>query len=209
MVIITKIRNKYYNIENFKHPGGEDAIWHSYGRDSTAMFEMYHPFVNKDKLQNILSKYEISSDKVSEEEAKQFLLQGEDNVPQFEYETEFSKEVKQEVYNYFQKEAKKNNTTIRKITKASMGRWILIIFLNMLRILSIIGWLNGYIYGLFAFPLLFWLNTSVFHDACHFALSVNPFINKLFSYSLFEFTFPKIWYYQHNISHHSYTNILN
>ena len=26
MVIITKIYNKYYNIETFKHPGGDDAI---------------------------------------------------------------------------------------------------------------------------------------------------------------------------------------
>ena len=102
MVIITKIHNKYYNVENFKHPGGDDAIWHSYGRDSTAMFEMYHPFVNKEKLQTILSKYEVEA-----EQAKSYLLPGEDNVPQFEYDTQFSKEVKQEVHNYFQEEAKK------------------------------------------------------------------------------------------------------
>ena len=55
-MIITKIHNKYYNIENFNHPGGKDAIWHAYGRDATAMFEMYHPFVNKETLQNILQK---------------------------------------------------------------------------------------------------------------------------------------------------------
>ncbi len=54
MVIITKIHNKYYNIENFKHPSGDDAIWHSFGRDATAMFEMYHPFANKEKIQNYL-----------------------------------------------------------------------------------------------------------------------------------------------------------
>jgi cytochrome b involved in lipid metabolism len=42
MVIITKIHNKYYNIEDFNHPRGKDAIWHAYGRDATAMFEMYH-----------------------------------------------------------------------------------------------------------------------------------------------------------------------
>ena len=204
MVIITKIHNKYYNIENFKHHGGGDALWHSFGRDSTAMFEMYHPFVSKDKLQSILKKYEVSADK-----AKPFLLQGEDGVPQFEFDTEFSKEIKQEVYNYFQEEAKKNNTTIRKITKASTSRWILIGFLNLFRILSIFWWVSGSIYGLFAFPLLSWLNVMIFHDACHFSLSDKPFINKIFSFSLFDFTFPTVWYYQHNISHHSYTNIVN
>ena len=40
MVIITKIHNKYYNVENFNHQGGKDSIFHSYGRDSSAIFEM-------------------------------------------------------------------------------------------------------------------------------------------------------------------------
>jgi cytochrome b involved in lipid metabolism len=102
MVIITKIHNKYYNIEKFKHPGGDDAIWHSYRRDSTAMFEMYHPFINKEKIHNILQKYEVSEDI-----AKTYLLQGENDIPQFDYDTEFSREIKQEVLKYFQKEAKK------------------------------------------------------------------------------------------------------
>ena len=210
MVIITKIHNKYYNIENFKHPGGDDAIWHSYGRDSSALFEMYHSFVNKEKLQYILSKYEVSSDFLSDDEAKSYLLPGEDNVPQFEYNTDFSKQVKQEVFDYFEKEAKNNNTTLRKITKASRSRWILIGFLNVLRILSILSWLSGSIYGLFAFPLFSWFGLSnVFHDACHFSLSDNWKINKIFSYFGYDLSTPIIWYYQHNIAHHVYTNILD
>jgi delta11-fatty-acid desaturase len=203
MVIITKIHNKYYNVENFQHPGGDIAIWHSYGRDSTAMFEMYHPFVNKEKLQNILEKYEVSAG-----EAKSLLLEREDNTPQFEYDTDFSKELKQEVNNYFQKEAIKNNTSIRKITKASTNRWVLIGVLNFLRLLSIFWWLNGSIYGLIAFPVFSWLGLSnVFHDACHFSLSDNWKINRFFSYFGYDLTTPLYWYYQHNIGHHAYTNI--
>jgi fatty acid desaturase len=205
MVIVTKIHSKYYNIENFEHPGGGDAIWHSYGRDSTAMFEMYHPFVNKEKLQHILQKYEISCD-----EAKSYLLTGEDNVPQFEYNTDFSNEIKQQVAVYFQCEANKKNTTIRKITKASTSRWTLIVFLILLRLLSIFWWLSGSIYGLFTFPLFSWLSAAnTFHDACHFSLSDNWKINKLCGYLGYELTTPLLWYYQHNISHHSYTNIVN
>jgi fatty acid desaturase len=203
MVIITKIHNKYYNIENFKHPGGDEAIWHSFGRDATAMFEMYHPFANKEKIQNYLNKYEVSA-----EEGISYLLPGEDTMPQFEYDTDFSKEIKAEVLNYFQQEADKNNTSLRKITKASYDRWMLIGFLNLLRFFSIIWWLSGSIYGLFAFPLFSWLSSvNTFHDACHFSLSDNSNINKFFSYFAIEYYTPLVWYYEHNISHHSYTNM--
>jgi len=205
MVIITKIHNKYYNIEGFKHPGGKDAIWHSYGRDATAMFEMYHPFVNQEKLQSILQKYEVSA-----EEAKPYLLAGEDDVPQFEYNTDFSREIKQEVTTYFKEEADKNNTTMRKITKATTNRWMLIGLLNVLRASSVVWWLSGSVYGLIAFPILSWLGLSnVFHDACHFSLSDNWKINKIFSYSGYDLLPPILWYYQHNIGHHAYTNIDN
>jgi delta11-fatty-acid desaturase len=202
-MIITKIHNKYYNIEKFNHPGGKDAIWHAYGRDATTMFEMYHPFVNKETLQTILKKYETTDD-----EAKSYLLPGEDGIPQFEYDTDFSKEVKQEVFDYFKNQATQNKTTIRKITKASSSRWTLITLLNILRILSMYWWLTGSIYGMFAFPLFSWLaSVNCFHDACHFSLSDNSKVNKVCSYSGIEYYTPLIWYYQHNISHHAYTNI--
>ena len=47
---ITKIYNEYYDLSNFKHPGGEIAIWHAFGRDSTVLFESYHVFTNKKNL---------------------------------------------------------------------------------------------------------------------------------------------------------------
>lgn len=203
MVIITKIHNKYYNIENFNHPGGKDAIWHAYGRDATAMFEMYHPFVNKETIYSILQKYETAP-----HEAKMHLLPGEDDVPQFDYDTEFSKDIKKEVFNYFKSQAAENNTSIQKITKASSSRWMLITLLNMLHMLSIYWWIKGSIYGLFAFPIFSWiLSVHTIHDACHFSLSDNSKINKIYSYFGLEYYTPLIWYHQHNISHHAYTNI--
>lgn len=203
MVIITKIHDKYYNIENFNHPGGKDAIWHAYGRDATAMFEMYHPFVDKEKLYSVLQKYETTIS-----DSKTYLLPGENDVPQFEYDTDFSKEVKQEVIEYFINNAKKSNTSMRKITKASSSRWMLITLLNTLHILSIYWWLTGSIYGMFAFPFFTWLssvNTS--HDALHFSLSHDPNINKLLSFFGIQYYTPLVWYYEHNISHHAYTNM--
>jgi fatty acid desaturase len=203
MVIITKIHNKYYNIEGFKHPGGNDAIWHSYGRDATAMFEMYHPFVRPDNLQCILQKYEVSA-----EEAKPYLLAGEDDVPQFEYNTDFSKEIKRDVINYFKEEADKNKTTLRKITKATTNRWLLIGALNVLRASSVVWWLSGSVYGLFISPVFTWIAAvNTFHDANHFSLSDNWKINRFFGYFAMFYYTPLVWYHEHNISHHSYTNV--
>ena len=77
-----------------------------------------------------------------------------------------------------------------------------------MRILSIFWWLSGSIYGLFAFPLFSWLSSAnTFHDACHFSLSDNWKVNKFFGYFAIEHYTPLVWYYQHNISHHAYTNI--
>ena len=207
MVIITKIHNKYYNIENFKHPGGDIAIWHSYGRDATALFEMYHPFVNQDKLNFILSKYEIT-DELEIEQYKKDLFPGEDSIQQFEYNSEFAKELKSKVKKYFYNEAIRKSTTITKVVKATTNRWILIIFLNLLRFLSMIWWLSGSLWGLFIFPLFSWLGLSiVFHDAGHFSLSNNWKINKYMTYFGLDISEPNIWYHQHNIGHHAYTNI--
>ena len=44
---ITKIHNKYYDLTNFNHPGGEDAIKLAYKRDATVLFESHHPFFRK------------------------------------------------------------------------------------------------------------------------------------------------------------------
>ena len=49
----TKIHGKYYDLTNFKHPGGDEAIELTNGIDCTVMFESHHPFVPKDKLADI------------------------------------------------------------------------------------------------------------------------------------------------------------
>ena len=92
---ITKINGKYYDLKDFKHPGGNDAIWHSYGRDASAMFEQYHSMVNQKYLQRILQKYEVSENKIKE--AKDHLLEGEDDVPRFNFNSDFAQEVKEKV----------------------------------------------------------------------------------------------------------------
>lgn len=203
---ITKIHNVYYDLSEFNHPGGYDAIWHSYGRDATAMFEQYHSIMNQKNLQNILQKYEVPENKIIE--AKKNLLEGEDNVPQFNFNSDFGNELKEKVQSHFIQKAKDKSTNIRQITKASTERWLLIGILNLLRILSCFWWLSGSWYGLIVFPIIDWISAvNYFHDACHFSLSSNWKVNKIFSLLHPNFSTPINWYYQHNIGHHSYTNI--
>lgn len=57
--LITKIHNKYYDLTNFKHPGGPIALALIDGRDGSELFESHHLFTNKN-MKQILEKYEIS-----------------------------------------------------------------------------------------------------------------------------------------------------
>ena len=56
--IITKIHGKYYDLTNFKHPGGPVALACIDNRDGTELFESHHMFTRKDTL-SILSSYEM------------------------------------------------------------------------------------------------------------------------------------------------------
>ena len=42
--MITKINDHYYNLTDFKHPGGDIAISHAKNIDATILFNTYHPF---------------------------------------------------------------------------------------------------------------------------------------------------------------------
>jgi cytochrome b involved in lipid metabolism len=57
--MITKIHNKYYDLTNFKHPGGPIPIGLIENRDGTELFESHHLFTDK-KVFNILEKYEMN-----------------------------------------------------------------------------------------------------------------------------------------------------
>jgi fatty acid desaturase len=201
---ITKIHGKYYNLTNFNHPGGDIALWHSFDRDATILFESHHPFVSKNRLDAILKKYEIEN--LPE---KYTLLPNEEDVPKFNFDTDFCKEIKQEVKKYFEKKSIQKNIRLSEATKANNGRWLLIIVLLILRIISFCYWIKGYWVFVILKPITAWFSSvNSFHDGCHFALSVNPIINQVFSYSIPQFSNAVAWYFQHNIGHHCYTNIL-
>jgi cytochrome b involved in lipid metabolism len=57
--LITKIHNKYYDLTDFKHPGGPIPIGLIENRDGTELFESHHLFTNKSTM-DILESYEMN-----------------------------------------------------------------------------------------------------------------------------------------------------
>ncbi|KAL2631564.1 hypothetical protein R1flu_016250 [Riccia fluitans] len=68
--------------------------------------------------------------------------------------------------------------------------------------------MRGDWFALIAAPLFFWiLGVNTFHDAAHFSLHKNWKVNRFVPYLFPILTSPLAWYHQHNIGHHSYTNV--
>lgn len=192
---ITKIDNNYYDLTNFDHPGGELAIKHIINRNGTVLFESHHSLHDQDKIRQILNKYKLPSDQHQQE---QQLFEHEHTVPQFTYDSPFATELKREVKDYFKSRS----------TKAPLSRWILLFFIFLFKYWSLYLYITGNYLSILLMPLFCWLyDSNTFHDAAHFALSENQYINQFFSHICFQLTQPLDWIHQHNIGHHSYTNI--
>jgi delta11-fatty-acid desaturase len=200
--MITLVNGEYYDLTNFNHPGGDIALNHAIGRDSTVLFESHHPFVSKTKLNTILEKYRLT-----EEEVKNKNIFIKNETSDLKFDTEFSRELISKVKKYFEEIALTNGTTIIKATKATFSKWIIMISLFMVNIMSYYYWLSGYWFFCLFYPISSWLSSSnISHDACHFSISRNPFINEIMSYTGYDFTLQPAWYSQHNLGHHMYTN---
>lgn len=54
------------------------------------------------------------------------------------------------------------------------------------------------------------IGMSIMHDSCHGSYSSKPWLNELMSYSMYVVGGNKFsWIIQHNVKHHTYTNIFN
>ena len=185
--MITKINDHYYNLTDFKHPGGDIAISHAKNRDATILFNTYHPF-NKHTILKRIEKYKINEPKTDK------II----TPKQFNFDSEFSNELIKEVSIYFKHKSNKADTT----------KWLYIYITTSLHIISLYYFILGYQLAIFIEPFLAWISSvNYFHDACHFALINNDFINTFFMYHAMFLSQPYDWFHQHNLGHHSYTNI--
>jgi delta11-fatty-acid desaturase len=215
---VMRIHEKWYDVASFKHPGGDVALGLGRGRDATALFEAHHPFTSRSKLSSYLRKFEIPKDDPRLADPKKLLVdKREETMDLFEWDGEypngercsqFGQELKQEVREYFQKEAKRRGISLLEATKATPWRWGEIIFFNLALLITIPFFVMGYYWTLILTPFLAWMaaaNTS--HDSMHFSVSTDWRVNALLGYICPWTASPLMWYHQHVIGHHAYPNI--
>eukprot|EP00730_Choanoeca_flexa_P002052 TRINITY_DN10892_c0_g1_i2.p1 TRINITY_DN10892_c0_g1~~TRINITY_DN10892_c0_g1_i2.p1 ORF type:complete len:444 (+),score=95.02 TRINITY_DN10892_c0_g1_i2:355-1686(+) len=213
-----RIHNKWYNVENFDHPGGPVMLELGKGRDATGLFESHHPFTSRARLEGLLAKYEtdepcqLIDDKDSGEEFIWPEYEQKDSAAALEDApvSEFASELRTRVKAYFQAEAKRRGVSLIQATKATPYRWFEITFLSVLFLATLPAVFRGELWSCFAMPMVYWvLGVNTFHDASHFGVSRDWRVNALWTYIGFYFSSPLEWYHQHVIGHHVYANIPN
>lgn len=188
---------KVYDVTSWlpKHPGGQDVLLLSAGRDVTNLFESYHPFSGDTPFQ-ILKKYYVCD--ISDTE-----------LPRYTTKSPLYDTLRKRVGDYF-----KQNKIDSKSSWSIYGRLAfiyLILFTTyyityiappssiLLTILTAI--MYGVAEALFSMHIL--------HDASHCGISHSPTVWKWVG-SSFDFFIGGsyfAWLHQHAIGHHLYTNV--
>jgi hypothetical protein len=120
----------------------------------------------------------------------------------------FEREVKAIAREYFTKEAARRGVSLREATKAPPRRWAEVAGLTLLFALSAAALVRGSWLALAVAPTLAWVwMVNFWHDAAHFAMSSDWRVNAALTYVAPWFSSPLIWYHQHVIGHHVYTNV--
>mmetsp|Transcript_6051 Transcript_6051/g.19434 ORF Transcript_6051/g.19434 Transcript_6051/m.19434 type:complete len:513 (-) Transcript_6051:527-2065(-) len=179
------IHGKKYDLSSWvkDHPGGKWAIELGRNRDCTGMFESYHVFADRAKLDKILARFEIPSEAAPDVKADQPV--GE-------------KDVKALLKSHFQGRSFK------------MKSWVgcVMVLLVFAEVYEAYWFLQGSTMAVVLLPTTGWLLTcNLAHDGSHFAVSKRPWINRLASYAGMPMFFPPTcWNLQHVVQHHVYTN---
>jgi Fatty acid desaturase len=112
------------------------------------------------------------------------------------------------LHSYFSPIAKQNKCSLYQAAKASSERKILLGVLSWIFASILPFYVDGHAWTLFAMPFVAWLLVANFwHDCLHFSFSTDWRTNAVLPYLLPILSSPWLWYHQHVIGHHTYTNI--
>lgn len=204
----TRIHDEWYDLTDFKHPGGLVALTLANLRDATALYESHHLNIKRDLLDQQLEKYKIQDpnlvSKLQHNMAKEDV-----HLNLFKWNlSAFQSEIREIAVSYFEEQGHKRGISPTRAMKATPMRWMEMIVLSILCLICTYYWIQGYWIALGLLPFLMWLSmVNHFHDASHFAISVNWEINWVVMYCSLWFASPSSWIHQHIISHHNYVNI--
>ena len=216
---VIRIHGKWYNVRDFKHPGGPVALSLGFKRDATVLFESCHPFTQQEKLRSLLDKYRVSDDEqryLDVKYAKQIAASSGSGAD-FDFEwcnqvsssssmkrssqiDAFEADVKQIARSYFEKEAERRGVSFRDATKATPARWAEIAVLTAAFVISAAWLVQGWWPALVITPTVCWLwMVNFWHDAAHFALSSDWRVNSAATYIAPWFSSVYAWHHQHTI----------
>lgn len=190
------IHGKKYDLTNFiaKHPGGRQILEKSKNlEDSSALFETYHAFSNREYIMKELQKYEVKEDIVQD---------GTKDIYIFDSYHQLTNEVKSEL-KLTRTNIKANNFWIVKNIFFLMSY----LYFMYSAFLSNMNFSFQLLSGLISGVLLSVLGFNVMHDGLHFALFCNTNLNWVFGSIVNDWLLwnPTIWFYHHTYAHHSYT----
>ena len=173
---MTRIHGRYYDLTNFKHPGGPIPIGLVDGRDGTELFESHHLFTSRD-MQGILSAYEV-------EDHLEIACSGV-----YDWQATKSDPFTLELHEAARK-------VLGKDIKATRSRQLLILVMLLVALTQVYGFARGDWFSILTMPLAVWVfAVNVFHDASHFALSRSSVVNDLGTEIGFMFSTPYVWYH--------------
>lgn len=206
--LYAKVRGEWYDLAQFDHPGGPIALNLVKDRDATALFESHHLLSSRKKMDKILSKYKVDSNIAKNLEPFDI----RDDGAHYEwknYENDaFVRDMRKVLIDYFEPIAKKRNCSIYEATKATPQRWLMILTLILSFAVTIPSYIHGELWTLLVTPQLAWVViANYWHDGLHFSLSSDWRINAFLPYLMPFLSSPWLWYHQHVIGHHAYTNI--
>lgn len=206
--LYSKIRGKWYELSKFDHPGGPVALALAEGRDATALFESHHYLMDHTRLHQVLSKYEVAP-----EVAKTLkTLDPRDDGAHYDWDLydkdPFTQDMRKMIQDHFRPEAERRGISLRQATKATPRRWLWIVSLMVSFFATLPSYFAGQWWTLLATPLLAWMTiANYWHDGLHFSLSTDWRINAMLPYLFPWLSSPWMWYHQHCIGHHCYTNV--
>lgn len=193
------IHGKVYDLTKWlsQHPGGSTILNMNRRRDCTELFETYHFMSNKTKyIESKLSTYYVRDANAENEISTIY----DWNDPKYK---EMKAYLKNRVYNYF----KCNNISYKASIQYRL--WYLLQFFLILHLIyfgesAYYPPISIMMMGIFG-----WLfSGDIIHSGGHYSIFDNYLLNELVTYIFGSYHCVFIvWFFQHNISHHSYTNI--
>ena len=227
----TYIHGHWHDLTHFCHPGGPVALSLAYGRDATVLFEQSHVFTSRERLAALLAPlrappalsaalharfplvaqeaacfdFDAAAATLADSSGRSGGRSGSAPPPRADA---FEADVKALAQRHFAAEAARRGVSLRAATKAPPLRWAHFFVLLAAFLASVPPLLRGWWPALLLTPTLCWVwMVNYWHDAAHFAMADSWVVNAALTYAAPWFSSPLIWYHQHVIGHHAYTNM--